>query len=498
MFQAKGQTLSFPFPSSTRGRRVRPATVSGLPWRRRYQLSLRVTDTVTIVATVLLSTDWILKATSSDSAYTQTITFAIAVSIGWLVMMSMFRTRDPRLIGVGAAEYKRVVQASAATFSWMAVVVILSGGDNFRYYLLVTFPAGLLGLLGSRWIWRKWLTRQRQYGMFLSKVVVVGRNDDVQYVVKQLSKKTGAVYEVVGAVLEGKSRSHTVLAGDRFVPVVYGLSNVEHSVAKTGADAVIVAGHLHKGSKYIRELGWRLERSSTELVLASTLTNVAGPRIQMRPVEGLPLMHVEMPQFTGGRHVVKRLMDVVLSGLALIVLAPVFIVVALLIRRDSPGPVFFKQERVGRGSGRFPMYKFRSMVVTAEADLAALRDRNEGNGVLFKMRHDPRVTKVGGWLRKYSIDELPQLYNVLRGDMALVGPRPPLASEVSGYDGHTHRRLLIKPGLTGLWQISGRSDLDWAESVRLDLYYVENWSVTGDFMIMWRTFKVMIRPVGAY
>ncbi|NOJ60765.1 sugar transferase [Arthrobacter sp. 260] len=498
MYQTQEQTLKFPFPALTRRPRVRAAAVSGVPWRQRYQMSLRVTDTLVILTAVFISTDWILKSMVSGAATAETVTFAVAVGLGWLVMLSMFRTRDPRLIGVGVSEYKRIVQASAATFSWMAVAVVLFGAHDFRNFLIITLPAGLVGLLGSRWIWRNWLMHQRQFGLFLSKVIVVGRHDDVQYVVGQLAKKTGAVYDVVGTVLEGKDRSQVIQAGERQIPVVYGLSRVEKSVADTGADAVIVAGHLHKGSKYIRELGWRLERTATELVLASTLTNVAGPRIQMRPVEGLPLMHVEMPQFAGGRHVVKRVMDVVVSLAALIALAPVFAVVALLIKRDSQGPVIFRQHRVGRGSAEFPMYKFRSMVTTAEADLSGLKALDEGNGVLFKMRDDPRVTRVGRWIRRYSIDELPQLFNVLRGDMALVGPRPPLPSEVSGYAGHTHRRLFIKPGLTGLWQISGRSDLGWDESVRLDLYYVENWSVTGDLMIMWRTFKVLVKPTGAY
>lgn len=498
MYQTQEPTVKFPFPSVTRKPRARAAAVSGVPWRRRYQVSLRITDTFVVLMAAVASTDWMLKNMADGAAATATMALGVATGLGWLVMLSMFRTRDPRLIGIGVSEYKRIVQASAATFSWMAVTVVLVEEHDFRNFLVITFPLGLIGLLGSRWVWRNWLMRQRQFGLFLSKVIVVGRHDDVQYVVGQLAKKSGAVYDVVGTVLEGRDRSRPIHAGGRLVPVVYGLSNVEKSVADTGADAVIVAGHLHKGSKYIRELGWRLERTATELVLASTLTNVAGPRIQMRPVEGLPLMHVEMPQFAGGRHVVKRVMDVIVSLSALIALTPVFAIVAILIKRDSSGTVLFKQNRVGRGSAEFPMYKFRSMVTTAEADLSQLRKHNEGNGVLFKMRDDPRVTKVGRWIRKYSVDELPQLYNVLRGDMALVGPRPPLPSEVSGYAGHTHRRLFIKPGLTGLWQISGRSDLGWDESVRLDLYYVENWSVTGDLMIMWRTFKVMVRPVGAY
>jgi exopolysaccharide biosynthesis polyprenyl glycosylphosphotransferase len=326
----------------------------------------------------------------------------------------------------------------------------------------------------------------------------VGRRRDVEYVAAQLARKSGAAYEVVGVVLECKGQESALQVGNRLVPAVCGLGKVEDFVLHTGADAVIVAGHLRKGTTYIRELGWRLERTSTELVLASSLTNVAGPRIRMRPVEGLPLMHVEMPQFTGGRHVAKRAMDICLSSAALLALGPLFLILAVLIRLDSPGPVFFSQDRAGRGSTLFRMYKFRSMVTTAEADLQKLTQLSEGNGVLFKMKNDPRVTGVGRWMRKYSLDELPQFYNVLRGDMSLVGPRPPLPSEVSSYNGHTYRRLFIKPGLTGLWQVSGRSDLDWDESIRLDLYYVENWSVAGDLILLWRTFKVVLMPVGAY
>jgi exopolysaccharide biosynthesis polyprenyl glycosylphosphotransferase len=207
---------------------------------------------------------------------------------------------------------------------------------------------------------------------------------------------------------------------------------------------------------------------------------------------------VEIPQFEGGKHVLKRAFDFFVSGIALLLLSPLFLAIAVLVKLDDNGPVVFAQERVGRNGERFTMYKFRSMVVDAEARLAALQEKNDGNGLLFKLKHDPRVTRVGHYLRKFSLDELPQLVNVFLGDMSLVGPRPPLPSEVEGYENHVHRRLYIKPGLTGMWQVNGRSDLSWEESVRLDLYYVENWSLTGDLVIMWRTVKVLTHPVGAY
>jgi exopolysaccharide biosynthesis polyprenyl glycosylphosphotransferase len=209
-------------------------------------------------------------------------------------------------------------------------------------------------------------------------------------------------------------------------------------------------------------------------------------------------MHVELPNYEGGKHVVKRVFDFVVAAAALVALAPVFAVIAIIITRDDGGPVFFRQERVGRNGRTFPMYKFRSMTLDAEARLAELEALNEGNGVLFKLRDDPRVTRPGRILRRYSLDELPQLWNILMGHMSLVGPRPPLPSEVERYEDHVLRRLYIKPGLTGMWQINGRSDLSWQDSVRLDLYYVENWSLTGDLLILWRTVRIVLRPMGAY
>jgi exopolysaccharide biosynthesis polyprenyl glycosylphosphotransferase len=202
--------------------------------------------------------------------------------------------------------------------------------------------------------------------------------------------------------------------------------------------------------------------------------------------------------FSGRKYAAKRAFDLVVASLALVLLSPVFLVIAMLVRRDSPGPAIYAQERVGLNGERFRMLKFRSMVVDAEVQLPTLLDRTDGNGVLFKMRTDPRVTRIGAILRRYSLDELPQLVNVLKGDMSLVGPRPPLAVEVERYDDWALRRLLVRPGITGLWQTQGRSDLSWDDSVRLDLYYVENWSLTGDVIILYRTARAVMQAQGAY
>lgn len=477
-------------------RTFRPArsgeAVAGAParrWRQRYTTRLAVSDSVVVSAVCGAVA---LTAAEGEPAPLAT---GLALALFWLTLLVVYRTRSPQCIGVGAREYKRVIDTSCIALGWVAALAVVGGAPGLRRYLLVAFPLGVAGLLAERWLWRHWLVRAQAKGHSLSQVLIVGEPHDINYVVNQLEKKCGPAYKVVGVVLD--HGDHTLL-GQTTVPTYRGMDAMAGAVAESGADAVVVAGHLEGGHRAIRDLGWRLEESGTEFILVSSLTNVAGPRIRMRPVEGLPLMHVELPNFDGGHHLVKRGMDIVLSALALVALLPVFAVLALLIKADSPGPVFFVQDRVGRHGRTFRMFKFRSMGVDAESRKDGLRGSNEAAGPLFKMENDPRVTKVGTWMRKHSLDELPQFLNVLLGNMSMVGPRPPLPDETSVYEGSTFRRLYIKPGVTGLWQVNGRSLLSWEESVRLDLYYVDNWSVTGDLMIMWRTFKVMINPVGAF
>lgn len=417
------------------------------------------------------------------------------MAVFWAAMLELRRTRDRRVLGSGAKEYRAVVEASALAGGFIAATAVVLDLTGFREFILFALPCGTLMLLASRWSARRWLFAQADSGRALSNVIVVGEPADISYVMRQLHNHAGPSYKVVGVASTVEASSEAIGEG---IPRVVGLRYLEDLIPNVGADAVVVAGQIDGGSSALKELCWKLEQSRTEIIMASTLTNVAGPRINIRPVDGLPLMHVDLPNFSGGHHLVKRAVDIVLSSLALLILAPILLVLVMLIKWDSKGPAIFSQQRVGVNGQPFTMYKFRSMVTNAEEILRELRQQNEGSGLLFKMKDDPRVTKVGRWIRKFSLDELPQIYNVLRGDMSLVGPRPPLPVEVEEYEGHVGRRLYIKPGLTGLWQVSGRSDLDWEEGVRLDLYYVENWSLTGDIMIMWRTLKVMLKPVGAY
>ncbi len=328
----------------------------------------------------------------------------------------------------------------------------------------------------------------------MSRVILVGDALHVVPHLLSLARNPVSGFQVVGVcVPEDEAFQIEGLATFLGTPVEAASAALRH-----GVDGVIVSSTARVGPTLVKQIAWAIEGADIDLLLASALTDVAGPRIHSRPVEGMPLIHVEEPQFEGGTRWAKNLMDrgVALIGLAL--LSPVFLVIAVLVKRSSTGPVFFRQTRVGLRGQHFTMYKFRSMVQDADARVAEYSQLDEGNGVLFKLRHDPRVTAVGAVLRRWSLDELPQLINVLNGTMALVGPRPPLPREVEQYASHVHRRLLVKPGITGLWQVSGRSDLPWDESVRLDLSYVENWTLVGDLRILWRTARAVSAGSGAY
>ncbi len=478
-----------------------PTTVSAPLWARRYQTALVITDIAVITTSVLIAFVtrfwWGDVPMSIGTVFGPYSVITGVVIITWIITLGVNHTRDARVVGIGATEYRRVVNASVLTFGLLAILFLILKVDVARGFFVLALPIGLGGLLLSRWLWRHWLIRQRSQGKFLSRAIVVGDLADVQYVIGQIERNAISAYHIIGAAVDSE-HLNTVSVNSRGVEVVSSLQTVAEAAARLNVDTVIVAGQPAGGGNFIRDLGWDLEGTAAELVVASRLTNIAGPRIHFRPVEGLPLMHVELPQYAGGKHIAKRALDIVCSASALLFLAPLMIVIAWAVRRDSAGPVLFRQERVGRGGKTFFMLKFRSMVQTAEDDLAGLLDKNEGAGVLFKMKNDPRVTRIGRVLRKYSLDELPQLWNILVGEMSIVGPRPPLQSEVASYEDRVHRRLYIKPGLTGMWQVNGRSNLDWDESVRLDLYYVENWSLTGDLLIMWRTLKVLRNASGAY
>jgi exopolysaccharide biosynthesis polyprenyl glycosylphosphotransferase len=487
------QPRNFPSPAA----RVRR-------WQRLFAGLLSITDTI-VISIVVFGAQWIRfgfggqrlvipGVRDQDVAIAYTFV-SLAMIAGWVLSLRLFGTRDYKIIGTGMLEYKRVTNATLSFFGLFAIIAFAFQAQIGRAYLLIALPSGWLLLLLGRWLWRQWLISRRRRGRLLNHAVLVGDRASSLHVAQQIERDPGCGLEIVGAVTEHGSTDHALTDA---IPVLGDWYHLLDHVDAARADTVIITGNHTLEPRQLRELGWGLEERKANLIVAPALTDIAGPRIHSTPVAGLPLIHVDYPEFSGVRLALKRASDVLFSAIGLLVLSPVFLVITIVIRTTSAGPAFFRQDRVGLQGAAFRMLKFRTMVADAEQQLSSLLDASEGNGVLFKMRNDPRITPVGRFLRRYSIDELPQLWNVLKGDMSLVGPRPPLASEVEAYEQWVHRRLLVKPGITGLWQVSGRSDLSWEDSVRLDLYYVENWSITTDVVILWRTFKAVLAKNGAY
>ena len=474
-------------------------------WGQRYASQLAITDVIALVWAAigvhLVQPQVSRSAFTSDSLNPSFVALTAGLLVVWLIALN-FSGRDPKTIGHGPTEYKQIVHATLVVFGLVAIAVYLFQLDLPRSYLLVMMPAGLTAVLASRFVWRRWLHHRRDLGEYMSQVLAVGNIHTVTELLRDLRRAPRAGYKVIGVcVSQGSSAGHGgPLQSIDGVPVLGDLSSVAEVVRRSGADTVAVTATAAFGPSAVRKLSWELEDTDADLVLAPALTNIAGPRIHTQPVAGLPLIHVDRPTYRGANRLLKKTFDGVASVLLVLLLSPVLLAVAVAVKLTSKGPVFFRQERVGINGEMFRMIKFRSMVVDAEARLASLREEQHdaGNQVLFKIKNDPRITKVGKFIRRFSIDELPQLFNVVIGDMSLVGPRPPLMAEVELYGDEARRRLLVKPGMTGLWQVSGRSDLTWDDTVRLDVYYVENWSITGDLVILWKTAKAVVSSSGAY
>jgi exopolysaccharide biosynthesis polyprenyl glycosylphosphotransferase len=391
--------------------------------------------------------------------------------------------------------------ATLAVFGGVAIISMLFKLEIARGYLMIALPTGIVILIFFRWVARRLVVRARQkHGRCITRVLVVGNAPAVCDLTKSLAREPKSEYEVVGACIPGPViRTKLDVPGVGTIPTFGDESNVVGAVTATNSQAVAVTATERLDGRGFRDLSWELEKLDVDLLVAPGVVDVAGPRLQMRPVAGLPLIHVEKPQYSGAKRFEKRLFDVVFSSTVLLCGLPVLLVVAIAVKFTSKGPIFYRSERIGLDGRAFEMIKFRTMVDGADALVDKLVALNviEG-GVLFKMRSDPRVTPVGRFLRKHSIDELPQFINVLKRDMSVVGPRPPLATEVKSYDDYAKRRLLVRPGITGLWQVSGRSDLSWEDSVRLDLFYVENWSMIADLLIAVKTVKAVLSHSGAY
>jgi exopolysaccharide biosynthesis polyprenyl glycosylphosphotransferase len=419
--------------------------------------------------------------------------FSAGLVLMWVGALSWSDSRSYRVTGTGAAEYVRVADASLRLFGGIAIIAFLTRTDVARGFLLISLPLGVAVLLLTRWLWRQWLVAKRSTGSFSARVLLVGSVDSVAQIARELQRNPSAGYHVVGACTPTGTVAGTVPGTN--IPMMGTVHAVERAMQSTGADTVAVTSTDELPPDKVKQISWGLQPGRQHLVLAPSIVDIAGPRLHTRPVAGLPLIHVETPKFSVGQRLLKRSLDLFATSAGLVLLAPVLLTVACVVKLTSPGPLLYRQERIGQHGEPFHMLKFRSMRIGADAELKELlRAQGTSEKPLFKVENDPRITPVGRVLRKYSLDELPQLFNVLGGSMSLVGPRPQILAEVELYSDAARRRLLARPGLTGLWQVSGRSSLDWEDAVRLDLYYVENWSLVGDLAILLKTVKAVLAP----
>jgi exopolysaccharide biosynthesis polyprenyl glycosylphosphotransferase len=421
---------------------------------------------------------------------------AVLLPVVWVFTMFVARTYEHRFLWHGFDEFRRIFLGTAVLLAVTATGSWAVGLEAAREVVVVSLPLAACATLVERAAWRAQLRRRQRLSTFQQRTLLVGYPTAVEALHAQIARKPEAGREVIGACLP-MGRGAQAPAGDS-LRVLGGFDDVAGVVRRYEVDTVALIPSVEWDRAAVDRLGWALEETSTELLLAPSMTETIGPRVQIRPMCGLPLVHVAPPELSGVRRLAKDVLDRCAATAGVLFLAPVLLGIALAIKATSEGPVLYRQTRVGRDGETFSMLKFRTMVTDADQMIETLAQRNDGNGVLFKLRRDPRVTPVGRVLRRSSLDELPQLFNVIRGEMSLVGPRPPLPAEVSHYGSAMHRRFLVKPGLTGLWQISGRSDLSWEESVRIDLLYVENWSLSFDLLIMWRTLGAVLRGEGAY
>ncbi|MCF6735149.1 sugar transferase [Blastococcus sp. KM273129] len=463
------------------------------PWQVRYVRRIMVSDAA--CAVVAAAACYLVRFGQPTDVAAASLWLAVLLPAVWIFSMSVARTYEPRFLWTGTQEFQRIFLAAAILLATVGTVSWAMQLELARGFVILALPLVALATLVQRYAWRRSLRRRWHRGEHIQRTLLVGHFSGVEALHEQIQRQPPHGHHVLGCCLPSRGQaSHRGID----LPVLGQLEGVVGVVRRYDVDTVIVVPSPELEGAALRRLAWDLEKTPAELLLAPAITEIVGSRVGIRPLFGLPLMHVDRPELTGVRRLTKDLFDRTAALGLLVLIAPVLLGITVALKVSSPGPVLFRQERVGRHGAMFSMLKFRTMVVGADRMVEVLSDEHDGNGVLFKKRDDPRVTRIGAVLRRYSLDELPQLINVLRGEMSLVGPRPPLRSEVDRYGFDMHRRFLVKPGLTGLWQVSGRSNLSWNDSVRADLLYVENWSLKFDLVILWRTFQAVRRGEGAY
>jgi len=456
-------------------------------WQTQLKIKLTIFDlislsiAISLVFSIRFPEIWRGELNSYEA---RNLVIAFVVLLGWLFFLWLNGSRDVKILGFGADEYKRLINATLLSFTFIAFISYIFKLEISRAFVLVVFPFGLLTLFITRRFLRKKLLVDRKKGRYLSNVLLI-HTDEIDPVETRLNLAEYAGFKITEKIKKLDSAD-------------LDFKEVLEKAINTNCDQIMIGQTAKVSASDLRKLGWALENTDIDLVVAPAVTEIAGPRLKVSNVEGLPLLHLEQPSFSGGARFTKRFIDIFIAIIGLVVVSPILLIVALFIKTFDSGSVIYKQKRIGKNNKEFIVYKFRTMYEGSHEQREKIMAEMNKDPRLAKNPQDPRVTKPGLFLRRWSIDEIPQLINVLKGEMSLVGPRPPLAEEVNRYEKSEKRRLLVKPGLTGLWQVSGRSELDWEDAVRLDLYYVENWSLTLDLLIILRTAAAVWRGEGAY
>ena len=480
-----GMTVQEKFRASVGGSGTRSEANVLRPFRRR----LFMTDLLVILIAISVG----LLLSSRQSAWLIDPVVAIygapiAISLVWWAMLFFQGSYDQRIIGLGPDEVRKVFSATLYTFALVAGVSYLVRADISRAYAYLSLPLGLVMIVMARFAWRRWLYRQRAEGRFLTGLIIIGTDVSAQSLSAKLSEEAYVGYRVVAQV---------GIPDEDKRALANWLDNVDQVIEATGATSVAIEPGRRAAGETVRQLAWRLDGRGIDLLISPGMLDVAGPRLSVRPAAGLPLLHLDEASLSRPQRVAKRTLDLVGSILLIIALSPVLLACGIAVRTSSPGPVIFRQPRIGRAGRTFTMLKFRSMRAGADAERAELRAQHDHDDPMFKLDHDPRITGAGRLLRRWSLDELPQLFNVLGGSMSLVGPRPHPMDDVDRYGIEAFRRLALKPGMTGLWQVEGRSNLTWQEALQLDLYYVERWSLATDVVLLARTVRAVLQGRGA-
>jgi exopolysaccharide biosynthesis polyprenyl glycosylphosphotransferase len=452
------------------------------------RLRLMATDAALIVIAILLG----LFVSSRASTWAIDPTLAIygvpfAIAALWWSLLALRGSYDQRIIGLGTEEIRRVVSATLYTFAVVAGVSYLIRADISRAYAFVSLPVGLVLITAGRFAWRGWLYRQRAAGRFMNRTVIVGSGAAADELRSRLEQDSFAGYQVVA----GYPSPRELSVDEAWLSGLFDL------VDSTGVEAVAVAPSDALTGQAVRQIAWQLEGRPVDLLIAPAMMESGGTRLSVRPAAGLPLLHLDEASLSRPQRFAKRALDLVGALCLVVLLSPVLLTCAFWVRLTSKGPVIFRQMRIGRAGEPFTMFKFRTMVQGADAMREQLRSAHSLEDPMFKLAADPRITRAGKFLRRWSLDELPQLFNVIGGSMSLVGPRPHPMDDVNRYEVVAYRRLALKPGMTGLWQVEGRSELGWQEALQLDLYYVESWSLSTDVVLLARTARAVVQGRGA-